>query len=233
MTDLLSHTTPSELARKMRLAPAYTIADAARYLGLPYSTLRYWFQNDNGNARAQVKGGVLSRPREDYRELSFVNLVEAYVLKALTRAKGLRLEAIRKAVDYAREELQIERPLLDPNLRTDRRHLFLQQLERLINLSRSGQLAMRTILEQYLERIEWEDEVPARFFPDVAGVSMPSPIQIDPLIAYGKPAIRGRGVPTWVIVRRIDLNETAEEVARDYDLTTDEIEAAVVYERTA
>jgi hypothetical protein len=56
--------------------PAYTIAEAARYLSMPYPTLRSWFAGIDGHFRAVVRWEVSG----DHR-LSFSNLVEAHVLQ--------------------------------------------------------------------------------------------------------------------------------------------------------
>ena len=41
--------------------------------------------------------------------ISFNNLVEAHVLRALRTRDGVRMTAVRKAIDYAEKELGIKR----------------------------------------------------------------------------------------------------------------------------
>jgi uncharacterized protein (DUF433 family) len=168
--------------------------------------------------------------------LSFNNLIEAHVLRALRTTHGAELRAIRSAIAYAEGELGINRLLLSRELLTDRRNVFLDRYGELINLSQSGQLAMRVMLEAHLERVDRDSRrVPVRFFPFVR-LEMDSGskhIAIDPAIGFGRPIIRSRGISTRVIVQRIDAGETPRELATDYGIGIDEIEEAVVYERAA
>jgi uncharacterized protein (DUF433 family) len=59
------------------------------------------------------------------------------------------------------------------------------------------------------------------------------PIAIDPRISFGRPVVISRGISTAAIAERIDAGETVEALAADYELTVDEIEQAVIYERAA
>jgi uncharacterized protein (DUF433 family) len=56
---------------------------------------------------------------------------------------------------------------------------------------------------------------------------------IDPSIAFGRPILLRRGITTAVIAERIDAGESVGEVATDYELSSDEIEGAILYERAA
>jgi hypothetical protein len=58
--------------------------------------------------------------------------------------------------------------------------LLLQYYGNLINLSQSGQLAMRKVLDAYLARVEWEIELPSRLYPYIVGVDTQKMIAIDP-----------------------------------------------------
>jgi uncharacterized protein (DUF433 family) len=58
-------------------------------------------------------------------------------------------------------------------------------------------------------------------------------IVIDPKISFGRPVVNGAFISTRSIVDRIDAGEKLEDVARDYNLTPDVVEMAVVFERSA
>ena len=114
--------------------------------------------------------------------------------------------------------------------------MFLQHYGQLINLSASGQLAMRHVLEAHLARVKWDDaRFPIRLHPfltsEIAAASMP--IAIDPTIAFGRPVLIAQGVSTAAIVARIDAGEPLGDVALDYGLTPADVEQAVLYERAA
>lgn len=227
-----------ERALDPRDAPAYALHDAARFVRLPAATLRSWtigrpYPRANGTARFQP----LIRPATSAPlQLSFSNLIEAHVLRALRSEHNVSLQALRKAIRYAESSLQIDRLLLRKDLCTEAGRVFLERYGELIELSASGQLAMRRMLEQHLARVEWDARrFPTRLFPFVSGSldSIDRPIAIDPRIAFGRPVLLSRGVSTQAIVDRLDAGETVEDIAGDYDLDPKEIEEAALYERAA
>ncbi len=52
-------------------------------------------------------------------------------------------------------------------------------------------------------------------------------IVIDPSIHHGKPVIRGTRVPVTVVVGSLAGGMTFEEIQREYDVTADDIRAAL------
>ena len=58
-------------------------------------------------------------------------------------------------------------------------------------------------------------------------MSTPDRIVIDPAIHHGKPVIRGTRVPVTVVVGSLAGGMTFEEIQREYDLTADDIRAAL------
>jgi uncharacterized protein (DUF433 family) len=168
--------------------------------------------------------------------LSFWNLIEAHVLRSLRADHGVSIGAVRKAVAFAERQLDIDRLLLSPELCSEAGRLFLDRYGELINLSASGQLAMRQVMMAYLKRVRWDDmRLPIRLHPFVTGeaASAEMPIAIDPRISFGRPVLVSRGISTAVIAERLDAGESIDELAADYELTTEDVELAVVYERAA
>lgn len=217
-------------------APAYPLSEAARYVRLPQATLRSWVGGREYPARdGRRRFEPLIRPADrDRLILSFNNLVEAHVLRALRTEHGVSIQAVRTALACAEQEFKIERLLLSKELRASAGELFLVQYGQLVNLSRSGQLAMKRLLEAYLKRIEWKTDFPVRLYPFMAAeVSDARPIAIDPAVEFGRPILARRSIPTSVIVERIDAGEKVADVAEDYELTEEEVEEAVLYERAA
>jgi uncharacterized protein (DUF433 family) len=221
-----------------RNAPAYTVAEAARYLKLPIATLRSWvagrpYPRGEGVARFQP---LIHPAKSPPPLMSFWNLVEAHVLRSLRTEQGVSLDDVRTAIRYAEKDLSIERLLLSKQLSTDAGRLFLDRYGELINLSAAGQLAMRKVFDNHLRRIEWGDlPFPIRLYPFVSSSSdtADKPIAIDPAIAFGRPIVARRAISTQAIADRIDAGETPTELAKDYELEVAEIEQAVLYERAA
>jgi hypothetical protein len=142
-----------------RTAPAYSFAEAARYIRLPLPTLRHWSLG-LGNVPSVFH---LDDPERQY--LSFMNLVEAHILAGIRRKHGVGLQQVRRALDYVQRKCGVDRPLIDQSFQTDGRFLFIERLEELINASKGGQLAMPTLLPQ-LDRIERDlAGLPIKLYP--------------------------------------------------------------------
>jgi uncharacterized protein (DUF433 family) len=218
--------------------PAYSLIEAARYVKLPVATLRSWvvgrpYPRASGVAHFQP---LIRPPSRQPTLLSFSNLVEAHVLRSLRTDHGVSLKDLRKALAYAERSLDIERLLLSEQLCTEAGRVFLDQYGKLIELSASGQIAMRKMFDEHLKRVQWSDlEFPIRLFPFLSSSSESAakPIAIDPQIAFGRPIVARKGISTQTIADRIDAGETVEELASDYGLEPAEIEEAVLYERAA
>jgi uncharacterized protein (DUF433 family) len=221
----------------LRDQPAYTLAEAARYLKLPVATLRSWVAGRPYPKAAGVgRFQPLIHPPSSPPTLSFWNLIEAHVLRSLRTDHAVALQAVRDALSYAERKLGIKRLLLRKELRTDAGRVFLVRYGELIELSASGQLAIQQLLNEHLKRVEWDEwQFPVRLYPFLSteGSARERPIAIDPKIAFGRPIISRAGISTAAIADRIDANETVAEVAADYGLTAAEIEQAVLFERAA
>lgn len=220
-----------------REQPAYGLAEAARYMKVPAPTLRAWV---GGRIYPKAAGVGWFKPlihpaQKQPAILSFWNLIEAHVLRSLRTEHAVSLRDVREALAYAERAENIERLLLSKELRTHAGDLFLDKYGQLIHLKPSGQFAMRKVFEEHLKRVEWDEwKFPIRLYPFVASES-PSirTIAIDPNIAFGRPVIARTGISTSAIAGRIDAQESVAEVADDYDLTTAEVEQAILYERAA
>lgn len=220
--------------------PRYTIAQAARYVDLSPTTLRSWVR---GRDYRTERGLAHSEPLIAADEfLSFSNLVEAHILRALRTEQDVSMSRLRTALKLAKREYQIERLLLSEQLRTAPGEVLLERYGELINLGRAGQLAMRHCFEAHLKRVDWEasGDGPKQFFPGLVSVpvlteQLPRLIVINPRFAFGKPVLASNmGIRVSAIVSRIDAGEEVEDVARDYGVERREVEAAIdFYERAA
>jgi len=232
---------PADLYRGSdpRGVPLYSMTDAAWYLAIPFATLRSWvigrsYPKQDGPAYFEP---LISTPDGADRRLSFSNLVEAHVLRALRTHHEVPIKHVRAALTYAEERLRIDRLLLRHDLLTHAGDVFLERYGALVNLSKSGQLAIRQMLEAHLSRVEWSagDPHPRRLFPFSHGgvLDTGKVILIDPRVAFGKPTIAGKGVTTAALARRYNAGESLADLARDYDVSEEQVNAAILYERAA
>ena len=163
--------------------------------------------------------------------LSFANLLECHVLNALRTKYSLYLPKVRSALDTLKTMTHGRHPLLSSKFSTDGLNLFVDS-GALVNVSQGGQYAIREVLDVYLERIEWQGEGLAKFYPFVVTTdpSEPKIISINPAIASGKSVIDGTGISTAVIASRFWAREDPAELAKEYECSEQDIFEAIRWE---
>ncbi|MGB3299820.1 MAG: DUF433 domain-containing protein [Phormidesmis sp.] len=222
-----------------RSLPAYSFVEAARYLRIPVDTLRTWVR---GRSYPTAQGVRFSKPLIELtgieaKELSFINLVEAHVLRAIRVEHSVPLEQIRIALSFIQSELGVTHPLSQKNLlKTDGKSIYVEHLERLLDASKGGQIAIRETLEIYLTRIEADEAgIAVRLFPFIHPDEKDDQrlIVIDPAISFGRPVIAGTGIPTRVLAELHQAGDSIEDLALDYDCERSLVQGAIEYENTA
>ena len=221
----LDHKSPEE-------QPAYSITEASRYLSIPTATLRSWV---NGRKYPTDRGPKFFRPiiqlPDDARAgLSFVNLVEAHVLDAIRRHHQVPLSKIREAIQYLQKHFSSKHPLAEQRFQTDGIDLFIERFGHLINVTQSGQIALRELLQAHLHRVEHDASGTAvRLYPFTRKRDLHEPkvVVIDPQISYGRPVLVGTGIPTAIVAERYKAGESIDELAEDYGRSRKEIEEAI------
>jgi uncharacterized protein (DUF433 family) len=210
--------------------PLYGLSEAALYLRVPIKTLEYW-----AFGRKPISP-VIRAASKSPRALSFMNLLECHMLASMRSLYDLRLPKIRRAVAHLNRTSPFKHPLIEQPLYTNRIDLLLKEIDRLVNLSRDGQLAIPQVVEAHLERVEYDKEIGMfRFYPFVRERSAAEPkfIVINPALGFGKPVIAGTGISTAVIASRFNARESMPELAKEYGLEEKQIEEAIRWETRA
>jgi len=217
---------------KLLDAPAYSPADAARILSVNYTTLMYWIAGRTVGRR--YHRGLIKPAGSIPPELSFLNLLECHVLKALTTRYKMRMQNVRHGLDTLKDKFNSEHPLLDRRFRTDGVDLFIQESadDELLNLSKGGQLALKEIMEVYLQRVVWNANGLVKYYPFVykERANEPKIISMTPMISFGQSVIDGTGISTAVIASRFAAREDPETLAVEYGRTKEEIWEAIRWE---
>lgn len=218
--------------------PRYTRIEASRATNVPTSTIGLWVHGMPYTSRRGVRrhyAPVVALPDANDPRLSFNNLLEINVLRALREVHEVQLSVVRDAMTNAKRDHGIDRLLIHPNLRTSGGALFLDYYFQLVELSNSKQMAMRALLEHSLRRIEADEALNVlNFFPVPRYMSRDArPILVSPYIAFGSAIIERRGVSTSAIRARVDSGEDKSAILADYDLREEEFEEAIVYEAAA
>lgn len=223
-----------------RNIPTYSIGDAARYLRIPSSTIRSW---TIGYSYPVKDGSNFFRPLIDLPLgnnkpylLSFTNLVEVHVLRAIRQHHKIQLNKVREALDFIDEKFKVPHPLAKEDFRTNGVDLFIERYGELINASSGGRKELKEALNAHLERIEPDDSgLAIKLYPFTRSHEADNPrlVVIDPRIAFGRLTLAGTGIATNILKERFQAGDSMEELAEDYDCALPSIEEAIRCESSA
>lgn len=212
----------------------YPVPEAARLVGVPVRSLWNWLRGYRYVSRGAVVQAepVISLTVAEGSALSFANLVEAGTLASF-RKTGVSMQKIRRALDYVSRAMDIPHPLASNRILTDGVELFWQYQEteggdlHLVNLTRQGQMAFAPVIMRYLRELEWgPDSYAVRWWP---GATAPGEglVVVDPRRGFGAPVLAGTGIRTEDVFLRFSAGESLQDLAEDYGLTFEQIEAAI------
>jgi uncharacterized protein (DUF433 family) len=215
-----------------RYLPNYNTSEAARHLRIPAATIRAWSNGIKANLQKKRRAfpAVIAASQQQPLRLSFINLIELHLLRAIRQQHNIDLGKVRNALDYLENSLQINHPLAHIEFRTDGIDLFVEHYGELINASNPQQKHLKSAIAQYLERIEPDDQgLAIRLYPFVRTQESNSPkiLAFDPRIAFGRLAIADRGIPVDMIASRYRAGDSIQFLAEDYDCTVFSIEEAI------
>ena len=205
-----------------REVPAYGIPEAAHYLQIPVTTLRSWVLGQDykieGGKRKRRFRPVISLPTKGVSLLSFFNLAEAHVLRAIRTQHNISLKHIRAALEFVDKKFDWKRPLIQQEFKTDGAAIFVEHLGELIDVSADGQTVMREVVEAHLERLTWENQLAARLYPFTRARELDGPkcVFIDPRFAFGRPILAKSRIATAVIAERYKAGDSVDILAEDY-----------------
>lgn len=215
-----------------------TATEAARQLGMPAATLRYWLEGAERDGRRYEP--VLRPAPTGVSDVTWGEMVEARYLRAYRT--HVSLQRIRPFIDALRREFGVPYPLAHfrPYVDSTRRLVLRLQEEAdvpdelwLVFEGADGQVRLNpAVIQDFLARVEFEDEAEhgaaVRLYPQ--GKS--SPVVIDPLVSSAAATVGG--VRTAVLAERAEaFGDTPEELAEEFDLTVADVKAAIAFEYAA
>lgn len=211
--------------------PVYSIPLAAHYLRIPISTINYWVKG----YRNKIKDGhsklmpVISLPDNANHLLSFYNLAEAHVLRAIRTHHNIKLPKIRAAIDFVANRFGTPHPLVSQKFKTDGIDLFVEHLGEVFDASGSGQRIIAEFMA-HLQRLDFDHEAVARLYPFTRSSDDPeSPrsVFIDPRYSFGRPVLSSIFIPTGAIAERYKAGDSILDLAKDYECDRLDIEEAI------
>ena len=117
---------------------------------------------------------------------------EEHVLEAIRQQHDIPLKKVRRAVALLERQFGSRHPLADDQFETDGLDLFIQHAGLFINVTQTGQLAIREFVQAYLNRVERDE---------------PRAVVIDPFVSFGRPVLAGTGISTAVVAERFKAGE--------------------------
>lgn len=215
--------------------PMYGVAQAAHLLHLRPDKVRRWL---DGYTRDGTAYPPVVRDHHTGEDLvTWGEFVELGFLREYRKVR-VSLQHIRPIVDWVKNELGTKYPLATARFYVGDKHLIMlkEQQDRLgldpsvsvVVDSGQGVLELAGPPKAYLRKIEFDGgETARRLRP--AGPE--SPVVIDPNRSFGMPRVRH--VTTERIAELFAASESIETIARGYDLSPDEVQAALRFEWAA
>jgi uncharacterized protein (DUF433 family) len=210
--------------------PLYSYEEADHLAGLGRGTARRWLEGyayTAGSGERVLQPAITNgRRSKDEPGVSFLELVE---LVAIGRLKGLgfTLPQIRRIAGFCRKRLGTDYPFASPLFKTDGRDIFVGRPTYLLDvLRRKGAQAWNEVLAPFLESLDYQDDLARRWWP----LGKAEPVIVDPDYGFGLPVVAGSGVRTEIVLERFRAGDRRDEIARDFNLTPDQVERALQFE---
>lgn len=206
------------------------MSEAASILGLRPDRARAWI---DGYQRGGVSYRPVIRPEATGDDLvTWGEFVELGYLREYRR-KGVPLQRLRPVIEELRREFGTPYPLATAKPYVYGKDLVLEVQERhdlpnqIAIVVRSGQqILLADAAKQFFKKVEFDPD--EREVHRIRPAGPASPVVIDPLVRFGRPAVSG--VATERIWELADADEPVEQIATGYDLPAEEVRAAIAYE---
>lgn len=192
----------------------YTTSEAARYLGLPISTLHSWISPKHGGNPL-----VTTVARRGYEaDIPFIGFAEAFVLQAARRA-GVPRHRIRPGVEAVKGELGLAHALASKLLYTDGAELLVRYAgaDEDLEVARNRQRQLTETVKNQLQLITYAgDGYAERLQLPSYG---PAEVVVDAAVGFGYPVIKGAGARVKDVLDRFWAGEALRTIAYDFDLS--------------
>ena len=226
--------------------PLYSVAEAARYLGVNDSTFRAWANGytrrsvDHRNVRGEAIVTTVSGQPKGAASVPFIGLAEGLVLAGI-RKSGVPLQRIRPALDRLKDEFGLDHVLASRRLYADGAEVLYdfgqgseddEDVKRLVVI-RNGQHVFTEIVQAYLKRIEFAPDGYAQV------IRLPSYDQaeviVNPQRGFGQPTFAHGGARVEDVLGLFWAGESLATVSKEYGVPEAELEDAlrVASRRTA
>lgn len=217
--------------------PLYTVAEAARIVGVPATTFSTWakgyVRRPPGRRLVEGKAIVTSLPATGRQpSVPFVGLAEGLVLAAVRRA-GVPLQRVRPALTALTDELDLEHALAARRLLTDGAELLFDFGQRdgadanavkELVVIRNGQTVFTEIVSDYLRLIEYAADGYARLIR-VPGYA--SEVICDPTRSFGRPIFGHGAARVDDVLERFQAGDSLDDLTSEFGVPREDLEDAL------
>jgi len=207
----------------------YSLRQAADLLGVHLPTLRRWL--DGYEAHGKLYQPVIRPSHTGSEIVTWGEFIEAGYLREY-RSCGVSLQRVRPFVTELRERYGVPYPLATAQPFVADRAFVVQVQEatgidpelRLVRYD-NDQYVLTAPADAFFKKIEFSGDIAAKMRP----LGRDKPIVIDPERMWGEPTVSGL-VRTEIVAELFAAGEPVETIARGYDLSVGDVEAALRYE---
>jgi uncharacterized protein (DUF433 family) len=227
---------PSETLCKVLTTPTYTLIEASQLTGVSKWRVARWltgyqFTYKAGNEkRASKKEPVVIHSADP--SASFLDLIDLLFVKHFIE-RGFTLQFLRNALEearvllgsphFARSRFFTSGKRLNIELKSESKYI--------IELMTGGQSAMPQIVEQFDDKIDFENITGFGFATRWYPQGRQGAIVVDPQVSFGRPTLIGRGVATENIYDLyLGEKRKIEKVSHWYQIPVPEIKAAINFQ---
>ncbi|HWA85894.1 MAG TPA: DUF433 domain-containing protein [Opitutus sp.] len=216
-------------------AGIYTIPEAARLSGVSAARIRRWLKGYGFKTRKArhhsppVWNGQLD-PIEGKLAIGFRDLMEIRFVNAFLDA-GVSWKTMRAAHVAAKAKLGSDQPFCTHQFVTDGREILQREAHAsgdtsLLNIT-TDQREFDRLVSPFLKELDFDGGV-TRWWP----LGRKRFVVVDPVKNLGQPTVTRSGVPTRVLARSVAANGSVDEVARWFEVATEEVRDAVEFEQS-
>ena len=211
--------------------PIYTVAEAARFLGVPPTTFGNWARGYR--ATFKTRSPIVGRPvvtalpaDRNLPTIPFGGLAEAVAVQAFRKA-GVSLQHIRRAVAVLEQEVGIAHALVSRRLFTDGASVLYDYAERegddeLLTHVVTQQRVIEGAVREHLERIKYgHDGWPQQL---VSPLTERPVVVADPRRSFGQPMFIRGSIRVEDVLDRWRAGETMAAVAEDFGIPSTDLE---------
>lgn len=215
--------------------PLYTVAEAARLVGMSPATLMTWargYRRTFPDRRPVAQGPVITALHDGSGpSIPFIGLVEATVVRAF-RETALPLQRVRRALEVLADQGELQHALASRRLYSDGAQVLYDYAKRedepqlrLLTVVVSGQRVFHEVIEEYLKRIGFDGD------PWATALIVPATdrhlLRVRPEIAGGDPLFISGGAPLSAVMSRRKAGEPVASIAGDYGVPVADVEEAL------